>query len=109
MRTRFRNEADDWNPDGSKITAPEKLEAIKETLERKGPVIVEHWHYRGSSGPDRLVFDDYEELLEWLNEKTSAGDAIDVWSWTDVCKLEQRLTEGKCPDEHGLVPRHGAY
>jgi hypothetical protein len=109
MKTRFRNEADDWNPDGSKITAPEKLEAIRDQLENRGPVIVEHWHYRGSSAPDRLIFEDFEMFSEWLREKTFAGDAIDAWAWATVCKPEHRLTEGKCPDERGLVPRGGAY
>ena len=109
MKTRFRNEADDWNSDGSKITAPEKLEAIRDTLATKGPIIVEHWHYRGGSAPDRHVFEDFDEFLQWLNEKTAAGDAIDVWSWSAICKWDLRLVAGKCPDEQGLVPKGGAY
>jgi hypothetical protein len=109
MNPRFRNETDDWNSEGSKITSPEKLAAIKETLANQGPVIVEHWHYRGGSAPDRLVFEGFEEFLKWLYEKTFAGDAIDVWSWATVCRWDSRLAEGKCPDELGLVPRRGAY
>ena len=109
MKSRFRNDADDWNPDGSKITSPEKLQAIKDTLEDNGPVIVEHWHYRGGCSPDRFIFEDYDEFLTWLQERTFAGDAVDVWSWETVCKWEQRLAEGKCPDDQGHVPRGGAY
>jgi len=109
MKTRFRSEADDWSQDGSKITSREKLDAVKDTLEKTGPIIVQHWHYRGASAPDRLVFDDFDDFSSWLHEKTYAGDAIDVWSWADVCKQERLLAEGKCPDEQGLVPRGGAY
>ena len=109
MKTRFRNEADEWTSEGSSITSPEKLQAIKDTLDKKGPIIVEHWHYRGASAPDRLIFEEFDEFQRWLQEKTFAGDAIDVWSWWDVCKGEQRLAEGKCSDDQGLIPRHGAY
>jgi hypothetical protein len=109
MKTRFRNETDGWNSEGSKITAPDKLEAVRHNLENQGPVIVEHWHYRGGSAPTRLIFDDYDEFIRWLHEETFAGDAIDVWSWANVCKWDLRLAEGKCPDEEGLVPRKGAY
>jgi hypothetical protein len=109
VKTRFRCEADDWTPNGSKINAPEKLHAIRHVLEHEGPIIVQHWFYRGASAPDRLVFDDYEEFTVWLNERTAAGDAIDVWSWAAVCAADVRLAEGKCPDSEGLVPRRGAY
>jgi hypothetical protein len=108
MKTRFRIEADDWSPDGSKITEPAKLEAIRRTLE-KGPIIVEHWFYHGASAPERLVFDDFDEFRTWLDEQTYAGDAIDVWSWVETCLPEKSLAEGKCPDNQGLVPKGGAY
>ena len=109
MRTRFRSEADDWNPDGPKITSPENLELIRQTLEDEGPVIVEHWFYRGSRAPERLIFDDYEAFSTYLEEHAHAGDAIHVWSFAAVCKDGNRLAHGKCPDEQGLVPKRGAY
>ena len=109
MKVRFYAEEDNWNPDGSKITEPAKLEAIRHTLENKGPILVEHWFYRGSSAPEHLVFEDFDEFKTWLDEQTYAGDAIDVWSWVETCQHERILVEGKCPDEQGLVPKGGAY
>lgn len=108
FRTLDRVEADDWTVEGSSIATPAKLEAIRGELER-GPVIVEHWHHRGASGPDHLVFEDYEALSRYLEANAIAGDAIDVWSWSSVCTPERRLAEGKCPADDGTVPRRGAY
>ena len=48
MRTRFCSEDDGWTADGRKITAPEALDAVRRCLDADGPVIVEHWFYRGS-------------------------------------------------------------
>ena len=73
MKTRFRSEDEDWTAKGRKITAPEVLEAIRRCLEDEGPVIVEHGFYRGSCAPDRLVFDSYEEFVEYLDSRTFAG------------------------------------
>jgi hypothetical protein len=78
MKTRFRSEADNWNTDGSKITEPEKLEAIRRTLADEGPILVEHWFYHGASAPERRIFEDFDEFTTWLDANTYAGDAIDV-------------------------------
>jgi hypothetical protein len=108
FRTRWRNEADSWTPDGDKITAVEKLEAIRKELAR-GPIIVEHWHYRGGSAPSRQVFEDYDVFRGYLQAEAFAGDAIDIWSWSSLCMPACRLVEGKCPAEDGMVPQRGAY
>jgi hypothetical protein len=42
MKTRWRIEADDWRAEGPRITDSENLAAIREALEQRGPVIVEH-------------------------------------------------------------------
>lgn len=109
MKTRFRNEADQWVPEGSQITSPDNLAKIKRILEEEGPVLLQHWFYRGGSAPHYAVFDDYDELLVYLNQNAYAGDAIDIWSVWQICSLENRAAEGKCPDEQGLIPRGGAY
>ena len=109
MKTRFRHEGDGWSSEGSKITSPENLEAIRSVLEKEGPILVKHWFYRGGSGPQHLVFDEFEDFLSYLNEHAYAGDAIDVWSVWQICKPESCIAEGKCPDEDGQVPKGGAY
>jgi hypothetical protein len=109
MNTRVRPEGDEWSGEGSKITAPEKLAAIRSVLETEGPILVEHWFYRGGRGPRNLVFEEFDAFLAYLNEHASAGDAIDVWSLWRVCKPDSRIAEGKCPDDNGDVPRRGAY
>ena len=109
MKIHFRNETDEWTADGHSITAPDVIEAIRRCLEKQGPILVEHWFYRGGSAPDRFVFDDYQAFLDYLDAKAYAGDAIHVWSFDAACRNDNQLAYGKCPDENGLVPRRGAY
>jgi hypothetical protein len=108
MNTRFRSEEDGWTAEGRKITTPEVLATIRRCLDDQGPVIVEHWFYRGSCAPDRLVMGDFDAFVEYLETRTSAGDAIHVWSFASVCRDDNELASGKCPDGEGLVPTRGA-
>ena len=109
MRIRFFSEADEWTTDGPKIDSGENLEVIRRVLETRGPIIVKHWFYRGSSRPDYIAFDEFDEFEQYLNTKASAGDAIDVWNFADMHTEQNRLVFGKCPDDQGRVPRKGAY
>lgn len=109
MKTRFRSDADDWKPDGAKITDPAALEAIRHCLESEGSIIVEHWFYRGSRAPDRVVFNEFEEFEEYLSSFACAGDDFHVWSFSRACRNDNELANGKCPDDDGLVPRGGPY
>ena len=106
---KIRPEADDWRPDGKKILSAENLEIIQRTLEDEGPIIVEHWHYYGSRGPDRFVFDDIDDFVTYVEGHSLSGDAFHVWSFAAVCKDENEIASGKFPDEDGCVPRKGAY
>lgn len=109
MKTRFYNEDDGWTADGPNITAPEVMDAVRRCLDYEGPIIVEHWFYRGSCAPNRAIFDDVEAFSAYLDAHASAGDAIHVWSFAAVCRNENGLASGKCPNENGLVPTRGAY
>ena len=85
------------------------LDAIRHCLEADGPIIVEHWFYRGSCAPERVVFGEFEAFAAYLAAHAAAGDAIHVWSFAAVCRDDNTLASGKCPDETGLVPERGAY
>jgi len=100
---------DDWTTEGSRINDEPKLEAVRQELETRGPVIVKHWHYRGACSPSHLIFEYYEDYLEYLNSRAQPGDAFDVWSLYGLLGQLGSLAEGKFPDEDGTVPRKGAY
>jgi hypothetical protein len=103
-----RSEQDNWRHDGPNILAPEWLALIRETLEQS-PVIVEHWFYRGSRSPERLVFDDFDRFDEYLRSRAQQGDAIYLWRFDHLCRDENVLVHGKYPDQSGLTPVGGAY
>ncbi len=56
-----------------------------------------------------LVFDDFDNFIEYLNTKAFAGDAIHIWNFSEVCKDDNTITNGKCPAEDGRIPKKGAY
>lgn len=103
-----RNDNDEWGRESPNIMSVERLSAIREVLEQS-PIIVEHWHFYGGCAPDRSVFDDYEKFDEYLRAQTRPGDAIHVWRYDALCRDDNALTFGKCPNADGLTPRRGAY
>jgi hypothetical protein len=109
FRTRWRSDADRWSKEGAKISSPESLSVIRDNIDELGPIIVEHWFYRGSSAPDRIVFDDYSDFIEYLRKNAYAGDDIHIWSFAAVCNSDNRLLNGKCPNNNGEVPKGGPY
>jgi hypothetical protein len=102
-------DSDEWSAEGSNILSPDRLEAIRRVLEEVGPVILEHWFYYGSRSPDRLVFEDFEELLTYLQVNARPGDALHVWDFAQVCRNDNTLADGKYPDSQGRTPKGGAY
>ncbi len=105
----FTEGSTDWVSDGEQITSEDNLSKINHVLENVGSIIVEHWHFYGSRAPDREIFDDYDEFIEYLTENAVAGDAIHVWSMHEICSDKNQLLHGKCPNEKGLIPKGGAY
>jgi hypothetical protein len=104
-----RTAIDEWTVDGEKISAPEKLAAIKVVVTTVGPVLVEHGFLRGARAPATLAFDDYGDLIEYLTANARAGDSISVWSLGPFMRDTAPLASGKCPDEDGAVPKGGPY
>ena len=109
FKTVWRNEDHHWSSQGEKISAPEKLELIRQTLEKTGPILVEHWFYCGGCAPARVIFDDYEDFVEYLQQRAKAGDAIHVWDLHGLLREDNELVHGKCPAADGTVPEGGAY
>lgn len=102
------NDRDEWGTEVPSIMSSERLAIIRDVLEHS-PVIVEHWFFYGGCAPDRLVFNDYGAFDEYLRMKTRPGDAIHVWRYDAICRDDNVLTHGKCPDANGLTPKRGAY
>ena len=97
-----------WGTEGSVITDPANREKIRQAFE-ESDLIVRHWFLYGSSAPDRMIFSDFEEFKKYLRHKVKPGDALDIWSFEDVCRQDNLLLEGKKPDAEGRVPKGGAY
>jgi hypothetical protein len=100
---------DQWTEGGRNILAPDRLAAIRDCLENRGAIIVEHWLYRMGRSPDRLVFDDYEKFRAYLEEHAREGDSLYVWDYSATCRDDNPLVDGKYPDREGRVPLRGAY
>lgn len=102
------SEADDWSTTGANILAPQLLDRVRTILEQQ-PIIVEHGLYRGSSAPLRLIFEEYEDFLDYLNSHAKPGDRFLIWGFGDLCRNDNWLVNGKYPDMVGRTPRGGAY
>jgi hypothetical protein len=99
-------------------------EAIRSTLEplvgttdswmrlyrctRCGQLWQSNW-LTGEIYPDRLVFDDFETLTEYLETKARRGDAFLIRDFGAVCRADNALVNAKYPNAAGLVPTRGAY
>lgn len=103
----YRAEKDDWAPNGTRILSEESIRIIKDALSR-GPIMVQHWYYRGSF-PDVFTFPDFLDFQGHIEENTIPGNAFKIWSFADLCKGENMIICGKLHDDDGCVPSGGAY
>lgn len=102
-------EGDEWSTEGPTIVSRENLDLLRHVLDDVAPVIIEHWHYRGSRAPDRFVFDGYEQLDEYIRREAVPGDLFYMWDFAACCSHEKTLATGKVPDAAGRIPKRGAY
>ncbi|MHA7627543.1 hypothetical protein [Corallococcus sp. M7] len=102
-------EEDGWSDQGVRITDDAMLERFRKVLEEEGPLIVQHWFYRGSRGSEFMIFTVFDELITYMKEKSKPGDAFTLWSFEATCTQALILADGKIPDERGRVPQRGAY
>jgi hypothetical protein len=105
---RIMPDADDWSKTSANILGPEMLTEVRSVLEQQ-PIILEHRLYRASTAPLRLIFEEYEDFLVHLTFRANPGDHLLIWGYSDLCKNENRLVDGKYPDDAGRTPRGGAY
>lgn len=105
--TENRSDLDDWAP-GTHVLNPQRISSLKAVLEST-PVILEHWFYRGSRAPARLIFDDYDDLHGYVATRTTPGDSLWVWRWDSACRDDNSILTGKVPNANGVAPKRGAY
>jgi len=101
-------DGNNWADRGQNFLSPDRLAKIKATCEAQ-PIIVEHWFYYGSRAPDRFVFDDFDDFQEYINANARPGDLVYVWGFSDACRDDNGLADGKVPDAYGRTPERGAY
>jgi len=99
---------DDWSETGANILGLELLAKVQSVLERQ-PIIREHRLYRSSSAPLRLIFDAHEDFLAHLKSHANPGDHLLIWGYSDLCRNDNLLVDGKYPDDAGHTPRGGAF
>jgi hypothetical protein len=98
----------EWIVDGPNILSSE-LRRLLEQAFQDSSLIVEHRFYYGSRAHKVSVFDDMEDLDEYLRANARPGDSIWCWRYNDLCRDDNCVTHGKYPDEVGRTPRGGAY
>jgi hypothetical protein len=99
-------EADRWSSVGPKISSPDQLAAIKAVLDERGTILVQHKFLRGTRAPSLVVFEDFDDFVEYLSESARAGDKIKVWNLKPFLQEADPVASGKCPAEGG--PTDGA-
>ncbi|HWU26673.1 MAG TPA: hypothetical protein VN154_09755, partial [Rhizomicrobium sp.] len=70
---------------------------------------LEHRFYRGSRAPARLIFDEYDEVVEYMKANANPGDLMHVWNYLALCRDDNVLAHGNIPDAAGRTPKSGAY
>ena len=105
-----RYEPDNWSGDGEIFTSRSKMDRLQAYLEQGKVLVAEHWHYRGARAPNRLLIEEVDDFIEYLEKEAIAGDIIEVFDLSEVWRNKgDAVLSGKCPDENGEVPEKGAY
>ncbi len=109
FKTKLSSNNDEWSMSNSAISEESILNKVKNTFEEGKLLVAEHWYYRGSRSPNRLVFDDYNAFEDYLKTNAYAGDSIHVFDITESLLDGKQFVYGKCPNESGETPTKGAY
>ena len=103
-----QSEPDGWVLHGQKINTEQNLSRLRQCLDR-GPIIMEHRFYRGARAPARIIFDEFEDVTQYLQSHGNPGDAFYFWDYSTLCRDDNIFLYGKYPDPAGRVPEGGAY
>lgn len=90
-----------------KVLSAEHLDTIRRVLEDEGPIILEHYYFHEQRMLARLIFDDFNLFITYILSRARAGDAFHVWSFTAVCRSENKIASGRFPDEEDKMPEKG--
>jgi hypothetical protein len=70
------------------------LQRLREALE-ESPVIVELRFPGSPHPPERMVFNDYAMLIDYLGLVARSGDVISVWRFDEACRPDNVLARSR--------------
>lgn len=88
---------DIWSTKVPSILEPETIARIVASLDRAGPILIEHQYYRRAKGPTWHVFDEATDLLAYLREKATPGDLLRAWDLGTACHDGNSIACSKVP------------
>jgi hypothetical protein len=98
-----------WSHDAARHLDADEVARLVAVIEGESALVVEHRFYAGARAPHRFVCDDPDELIAYLAANARKGDSFYFWKFEDCCRDDNAWTTAKWPDEHGRVPKGGAY
>ena len=73
---------------------------LRDTL-AGSPVIVELRFPASPSTPERIVFNQYDMLADYLRRVARSGDAITIWRYNAVCRDDNALLRSEAAGVRG--------
>jgi hypothetical protein len=68
------------------------LSVLRTAIERS-PLIVELRLTQSPHEPERLVFNRFERLVDFLDRVARPGDQVRAWAFDDVCRADGALVD----------------
>jgi hypothetical protein len=101
--------SNNWTHDpSSNIASEQNKTKIRDAL-TKGYIVLEHMHFGGGTGLDKLLIDEYEDFLTYIETKAKPGDQFVIYAIEDLFDRGLYLLKCKFPDDQGRTPRGGSY
>ena len=97
MERREHTEDEEWLVKGN---FSEKLDKLEHDEYKTSCILLQHFHYKGGCAPNMEVLFDMEQVQEYIDQNTYAGDNIKVWFVDE----EGQSFEAIVPDNKNLIP-----